>query len=76
MDILKAYKQYAWNKIVSCSTCVHSPSSDTDVVGDRLKDLCISHVELNHTKGIHYDVIPMEDSRRKFYVKFTDFQNR
>jgi len=58
---LKADKQYAWNKIVPCSTCVHSPSPDTDVVCDRLKDLCISHVELSHTKGIHYDVIVCVD---------------
>jgi len=49
---LKVDKQYAWNKIVPCSTYVNSPSPDTDVVCDHLKNLCISHIELSHTKGI------------------------
>jgi len=44
-----------------CSACTHSPLSDSDSIDDKLKDLRINHVELSHTKGIHYDIIVCGD---------------
>ncbi|XP_065888309.1 uncharacterized protein [Dysidea avara] len=55
---LRADGQYAWNKIVPCT---HSPPLDTVSIPDHLKDLGLNHIELCHTKGIHYDIIVCAD---------------
>ena len=50
---LRADGEYAWNKIIPCSHQSEIPELNID--GN------MNHIELCHTKGVHYDLIVLKN---------------